>query len=269
MLRILEWITVGLPFALLAVLLFVLGHALLDQLSWDYLTSAPRDQGRSGGLGPIVTNTVLIVGAGLVLAIPTALASAIAYILATASEGRRAKRLAGFYRKTMEVAVSVPRLLWGLAGSVVVGGVLGFGISATTGIATLAFLLVPILFTGFIEGLCQAQKDYGATLDALGVSPVVAIARVLVPAALPSLGVAILLATGRAMGDAAALYLTAGLSDRLLTGLTDPASTLAVSIYVLAVEIGGGTAAALSAAGVLLVLTAFLVLPVFWLKRRI
>ena len=70
----------------------------------------------------------------------------------------------------MLARVGVPRIVWGLFGGVVFGGVLGFGFSVVTGVATLSCLLAPILVTGFINGLEAVDPAIRVECQALGVS---------------------------------------------------------------------------------------------------
>ncbi|MEM6945492.1 MAG: hypothetical protein AAF565_17245 [Pseudomonadota bacterium] len=263
MLKLSERLLAVLPVVVLAGLGLFLAPAALERMSFDYLTAAPLDQGRAGGIGPTLVNTLAIVGAGLALAVPPALAGAVLYVLAEGAPGPWARG----WRALMEVGVSLPRLLWGLAGAAVFGGLLGLGVSALTGALTLACLLAPILATGFLEALGRAWAQIGPAAAATGVAPLRALLSLGLREARPALLVALSMAMGRGFGDAAALLLTAGIGLHLLGSPAEPASTLAVLIYYLAVEIGGGREAAMSAAFVLLTLTAGLQMPMLLTRR--
>lgn len=252
-------ITSALAVWALVLLVVLLGGYLAvrgaGHLSAAYLVDAPRTLGTAGGIGPILVNTGIIVGSSLLLAVPIALGGSLAYAAGGAGTLRRGFRL------LMEIGLSLPRLLWGLAGASLVGGGLGLGYSALTGILTLTALLLPILITGFMSGLARAAQGLLPACRALGIPKWRVWVFYVLPSARPGLLAAVLLASGRACGDAAALYLTAGIGMRLLGGLDQSASTLAVHVFKLAVDVGGGQGAAFAAAFVLLVLTVLLQAP--------
>ena len=142
-----------------------------------YLVEGPRDLGRAGGIGPLLVSTALVVTLAVALA---AVASLAAAVLATELLGLR---LRGAARALLDVGVGVPRIVWGLFGGVVFGGLLGWGFSVATGVATLACLLAPILTTGFLAGLEAVDPALGDQCAALGVSRWTALWTQVIPAA--------------------------------------------------------------------------------------
>ena len=214
-----------------------------------YLVEGPRDLGRAGGIGPLLVSTALVVTLAVALA---AVASLAAAVLATELLGLR---LRGAARALLDVGVGVPRIVWGLFGGVVFGGLLGWGFSVATGVATLACLLAPILTTGFLAGLEAVDPALGDQCAALGGSRWTALRTQVIPAARPALVASIALATGRGFGDAAALYFTAGLATEVPSSLFDSAATLAVFVFNLLSTVPGGQTAAYSAAAVLFAVT--------------
>jgi phosphate transport system permease protein len=260
---VLERIALWLPAAVMAIIVTTLFAMGWDRLSLGFLTTPPGPGGIGGGIGPILVNTGLIVSAALILALPIALMAALAYAASdrpTGSHTGEAVRQAA--RRTVELGLCLPRLLWGLAGAAIFGHTFGLGLSAATGILTLAMLLLPILTTGFVDGLVEAGRRVRPMAEALGFDDRRIWLREVLPQATPSLAAAALLASGRAFGDAAALILTAGFGARVIEGLGDSASTLAVHIYFLAMGVGGGLPTAAAAGVVLLALTAAIQLPV-------
>ncbi len=148
------------------------------------------------------------------------------------------------------------------------GGVLGFGFSLLTGIATLACLLAPILATGFIAGLQAVDPALRNACDALGVSRWVTVWRQIIPAARPALIASIALAVGRGCGDAAALMFTAGVTGAMPQSLLDPGATLAVHVLHLLVTVPGGQPAAYTAAAVLFALTLLIQVGIACTQRK-
>jgi len=225
----------------------------------DYLVGEPHDLGRSGGIGPILVSTGIIVGAATLLA--TALSFPAAVFI---TEVRRPAWFGRFSQITLNIGIGVPRIVWGVFGAALFGGVLGLGFSVATGVLTLTCLLAPIMTTGFVSGLSAVDPTLAEQCRALGASRWVTVWRQLVPAARPALAATAALAAGRAMGDAAALLFTSGVAVSVPHSWFDPAATLAVYIFHLLTSVPGGQQAAYTAAAVLFALAAAVQLAVSW-----
>lgn len=228
-----------------------------------YLVDAPKDLGRSGGIGPLLVNTALIVVLSVALAALVSLPAAVLY-----TELHRAGKLRRVLAALFDVGVGVPRVVWGLFGGVVFGGLLGFGFSVLTGVLTLACLLAPILTTGFIAGLEAVDPGLGEQCAALGLGRLTALRTQIIPAARPALVATLALASGRGFGDAAALYFTAGLAAEVPSSLYDSASTLAVFVFNLLTTVPGGQQAAYPAAAVLFAVTLLVQLGIAATSRK-
>lgn len=258
MTRLIETLALWTPAALMALLVAFLLEAGWDRLSLDLLIEAPSAQGRNGGLAPILANTGLIVVSALFLAIPISLAAALASLIISA--GGSSGWIDQALRRVLELGYGIPRILWGLAGAVMFVGFLGLGLSAAAGILTLACMAIPILVTGFLDGLEAAGRRIAPSCRALGYSEVRLWVLEVLPASRSTIVAAILMALSRALGDAAALMLTAGFGLGLIEGFDNAGSTLATHIFYL-IEVGGGYPSAAAAALVLLALSALVQTP--------
>lgn len=211
-----------------------------------YLFDSPSELGRSGGIGPILVSTAIIVLLGVALATLFSLPAAIIY-----TELRRPEAFLSAAQVALDIGVGVPRIVWGLFGGVVFVGVCGFGFSILSGVLTLACLLSPILVSGFISGLQAVDPTVREQCSALGLTRWSALWAQVLPATRPALVATVALAVGRGCGDAAALLFTAGVANELPRSLFDPASTLAVFVFHLLTTVPGGQTAAYTAAAVL------------------
>lgn len=227
--------------------LFVRGFA---GFHGQYLFEAPRDLGRSGGIGPMLLSTLVIVVLATLLATLFSLPCAVTYC-----EMFGPKWFRRFALALLDIGVGTPRVVWGLFGGVFFGGILGLGFSMWCGILTLACLLTPILTTGFIAGIQAVDPGLREQCAALGLSSWVTCWGQVIPAARPSLVAAVALAAARGCGDAAALLFTSGLATHWVKGLGESSATLAVFIYNLLSSVPGGQKAAYTAAAVLFLLT--------------
>jgi phosphate transport system permease protein len=226
-------------------------------LNADYLLGAPHNLGRSGGIGPMLATTGIIVGLATLLAVLFSLPLAVAYTELPAPAALRK-----VVRSALDIGVGVPRIVWGLFGGAFFGGYCGFGFSLLSGILTLTCLLAPIMTTGFITGLEMVEDEVREQCAALGVNRWGTAWRQVVPTALPGLSAPLALAAGRGCGDAAALLFTAGVSMQMPLSLFDPGATLSVFVFHLLATVPGGQKAAYSAAAVLFGITLLIQLAI-------
>ena len=228
-----------------------------------YLTEAPRDLGRAGGIGPMLASTGVIVGLATLLAALVSLPLAVAYTELKAPSGLRK-----IVRSSLDIGVGVPRIVWGLFGGAFFGGYCGLGFSILSGILTLACLLAPIMTTGFIGALEMVEDEVREQCAALGIDSWQTAWRQVVPVALPGLTAPVALAAGRGCGDAAALLFTAGVAMQMPSSLLDSGATLSVFVFHLLATVPGGQNAAYSAAAVLFIITLLIQLAITMLTRE-
>ena len=222
----------------------------LPQLSWSFLIEIPKNAGRSGGIGPIIVATALILLVAIVTAAPLGLATAVLL-----SEFSRHDSVFGrLVRRSLDVLAGVPSIVFGLFGNAFFCIYLGLGFSILSGGLTLACMVLPILIRTAEEGLQAAPNDYRLTAAALGMSRSAALVHLLLPAAMPALVAGLLLGIGRAGAETAALIFTSGYVDRMPDSLFDSGRALSVHIYDLSMNVAGGDANAYTSALVLIIL---------------
>ncbi|MEM5474108.1 hypothetical protein WNZ14_20455 [Hoeflea sp. AS60] len=219
----------------------------------DFIFGWPRENGTEGGIFPFIVNSFAIVLPAIVLAVTIAVPSALLFQMTTARSVAM--------RSLIDLGASVPRLVWGVAGSLFFGSLLGLGISAATGILTLTCLLAPILASNFIDSLSVEREKYLPVGRALGLTEWQSWTCIILPVARPAMALAIQAGLAKALSDAAALYLTAGATLGILSSLDAPASTLAVQILMQLLEIGGGGKRAFAISVVLLALVILIQTP--------
>lgn len=217
---------------LLAILLFVLAHGL-PHVTWDFLSQPPVESGRHGGVLPIIAGTLQVTLLGVATAMPLGVGTAI-YLVEYTREGRLTRAI----RFGSECLAGVPSIIFGLFGFVLFVLTLGFGWSILAGGLTLALMTLPIIIRTSEEALKAVPAAYREVALSLGASKWQAIARVVIPAAVPGILTGVILALGRAVGETAALIFTAGssLPHRTPDSLLDGTRTLSVHFYQLARE---------------------------------
>jgi len=240
--------------------------AALPLLALTFLTvsAAPLFDAEIGtsawtALANVLSNTFWIVLCATALAWLVALPSVIAS-LNTPEEARSGT----LFRKIVDFGSSYPRLLWGVAGAGLFGGVFGLGVSALTGVLTLGCLLAPIVATTLLDGFSIKARQLLHECRALGMTRFQTVVHCVIPAASHSIRTALCFSLARGLGDAAAVILTAGSAFSLVTSLSDPGATLSVYLLVLVLETPGQQLTAYAAAALLFVLSALLqLLPAF------
>jgi len=241
----------GAALAVAGAFSWILADVLLHgapHLSVELLTAAPADAGREGGIAPILVSTLLILGVCLVVAMPLGLGSA----LLLAEFSRSANGYGRLVRRSLDVLAGLPSIVFGLFGYAFFCHALGLGFSILSGGLTLACMVLPVLIRSIEAALRAVPDDMRAASAALGLSKTTAIRSLLLPAAAPGLAVGLILGTGRALAETAALLFTSGYVVRMPESLLDSGRALSVHIYDLAMNVPGGDSMAYASALVLL-----------------
>ncbi len=201
---------------------------------------APSFSGRGGasdlGILPLMWGTFYISIVALIVAVPVGLFSAI-YLSEYASPKVRA-----FAKPMLEVLAGIPTIVYGLFALLTVGPLLvsvfgedGLGwMQAGTAVMTaglvMGIMLIPFvssLSDDIINAVPQAMRDgsYG-----LGATQSETIRQVVLPAALPGIVGAILLAASRAIGETMIVVLGAGAAARLSLNPFEAMTTVTAKI---------------------------------------
>ena len=204
---------------------------------WDPRFSAP---GRSGGaegqfgLVPLLWGTLFISAIALLVAVPLGLYSAI-YMSEYA-----APRVRAVAKPLLEVLAGIPTIVYGFFALITVGPFLrdtgahlGLDIAATSALSAglvMGIMIIPFvssLSDDIISAVPQALREgsYG-----LGATKSETIRRVVLPAALPGIVGAVLLAGSRAVGETMIVVLAAGIAANLTFNPFESVTTITVKI---------------------------------------
>lgn len=204
---------------------------------WDPRFSAAGSSGDGGGqfgLLPLLWGTMYISFVALLVAVPVGLFSAI-YMSEYAS-GR--VRMAA--KPILEILAGIPTIVYGFFALVTFGPFLrdlGFHIGADISASSVltAGLVMGVMLIPFVSSLSddiinavpQSLRDgsYG-----LGATQSETIKRVILPAALPGIVGAVLLAASRAIGETMIVVLAAGIAANLTLNAFEPVTTITVKI---------------------------------------
>ena len=140
-----------------AMFLWLLGDVIWHgaaHLSWSFLTAAPENAGRSGGIGPILVSTLLILVVAVAAAVPLGLATAV-WLTEFIRPGSRFGRLVGL---SLDVLAGVPSIVLGLFGNAFFSVYLGLGFSILAGGLTLSCMVLPIFIRTSEAGLRRLEE---------------------------------------------------------------------------------------------------------------
>ncbi|WP_437965182.1 phosphate ABC transporter permease subunit PstC [Sorangium sp. So ce260] len=231
--RVLLWSMMA---ATLLVLLVIVGFVLergIPHLSWTFLSTAPSDSGRGGGIFPMFVGTLAVTSLAVLLATPLGLGTAI-FLTEYTREGRLTRVL----RFGAECLAGVPSILFGLFGFVFFVITLGLGWSILAAGLTLAFMILPTVIRTSEEAIKAVPRVHREVSLSLGASKWQTIVRVVLPSAIPGILTGVILGVGRSISETAAVIFTAGssLPRAVPTSLFDGTRTLSVHFYQLARE---------------------------------
>lgn len=218
-----------------AILFTIICYILIKgvpALSLDFILEAPRRAGKEGGISTTIVSTIYLTVVSLLLAVPLGVGTAV-YL---EEYSRRSSKFAYLVNLTAETLAGIPSIVFGLFGFVFFVIFFNLGWSVLSGGMTLAIMILPTITRTSQEAILAVPREYRENSLALGASKWQTVSRIVLPAAVPGVITGIILSIGRAVGETAALILTAGSSLGMPGSLSDPARTMSVHLYMLAME---------------------------------
>jgi phosphate transport system permease protein len=238
--------TIGIIFSVLFETLRFFGkypwNEFLFGLQWSPQIAMRSDQvGQSGAFGflPLFVGTMLIMFIAMLVAAPTGLFCAI-YLAEYASPRFRA-----IAKPVLEILAGVPTVVFGFFAALTVapfirdmGARIGLDVASESALAAgfvMGVMIIPFvssLSDDVINAVPQSLRDgaYG-----LGATKSETIRKVVLPAALPGIVSAMMLAVSRAVGETMIVVMAAGLAGNLTFNPLEAVTTITVQIKTLLV----------------------------------
>ncbi len=246
--KVVLWLSGLLTFSILATILIYIISRGLNKINIEFLTQLPRRMGMEGGIYPAIVGTFYFTAVTIFIAAPMGIATAV-YLTEYSRQTIWVKAI----RFGNDMLSAVPSIVFGLFGFalfVVKLKPITGGWSILSGALTGVFMILPILIRASEEAIKAVPQEYKEGSLALGASREQTVAHIIIPAAMPGIITGIILGIGRVIGETAAFLLTLGGSVLVPHSIFDPARTLAMHIYLTAMEVGAldaafGTAAVL------------------------
>src|SRR5262245_22167991 len=211
-------------------------------LAWSPQTAIRPDQvGSSGAFGavPVFVGTLLVTAIAMAVAVPVGLFSA---VFLSEYAGARARAT---LKPVLEVLAGVPTVVYGFFAALSVGpGLralgewLGLDVASESALAAgtvMGVMIIPFvssLSDDVINAVPQSLREGSL---AVGATPSETIRRVILPAALPGIVSAVLLAISRAIGETMIVVMAAGLAAKLTLNPLEAVTTVTVQIVTLLV----------------------------------
>jgi phosphate transport system permease protein len=217
--------------AVAGALVLILGTVLvkgLPALSWQMVTQTPKGGyylGKEGGILNAIIGSLYLAGGGTLLALAFSLPLAL-YLETYISHSAWAR----YVRLSLDVLWGIPSIVYGAFGFMLMLS-LGLRASLLGGIITLALLELPIMTRAMDEVIRLMPVDLKQAALALGSTRLETAIHIVTRQMLPGILTAMLLAFGRAIGDAASVLFTAGYTDRIPDSLLQPVASLPLAVF--------------------------------------
>ncbi len=236
---------------IVTMLAIILGNVIWHgwgQVSWEFLSGAPRVGMTEGGIFPAIFGTVLLVLLMTIFVVPLGVCVAIYF----SEYANRQSRLYRWTRQAVNNLAGVPSIVFGLFGlgffvQFVGGwvdqqfydGKLTYGQPAILWAAlTMAVLTLPVVIVSVEESLRSVPPSYREASYALGATRTQTVFRVVLPHALAGVLTGGILAVSRGAGEVAPILFVgaAYYLPELPSRLNDQFMELGYHIYVLATQ---------------------------------
>ena len=219
---------------IVAVLFIILAFIIVKGakvLNWDFITTAPTDGMKGGGVWPAIVGTFYLMVGSAIIAFPLGIMSGI-YMHEYATSGRLVK----FIRMMTNNLAGIPSIVFGLFGMSLFVNYFGFGDSILAGSLTLGLLALPLVIRTTEEALKAIPDTFREGSRGLGATKLQTIWRVILPMAMPNITTGLILALGRVSGETAPILFTcaAYFLPRLPESVFDQCMALPYHLYVLA-----------------------------------
>lgn len=220
-----------------ALALFILIYVFakgIPNINWELLSTKPSYSADRIGILPDILNTIYILLATLLIAIPLGVGAAI-YL----TEYAKNKKIVAIIEYAAETLSGIPSIIYGLVGMLLFSN--NFGTSLIAGSLTLVIMNLPTIMRTTQESLKTVPQSYREGAFGLGAGKWRVIRTVVLPGCVDGVITGCILSTGRIIGESAALLFTAGFAHAIhgvLSGLASPGATLTVALYVYAKEEG-------------------------------
>ncbi len=226
------YVSVFLSLIILPIIILWVASNGIGAINLEFLTGRPY-RFEYGGIFPQIIGSLYLVGLCTLLGAPLGVASAI-YLAEYAPKNT----LTNSVRFFTETLAGMPSIVIGLFGLEFLVYYLHLKTSLIAGAISLSFMMLPWIIRASEEAIKVVPQKYREASLAMGATKWQTILKVVIPAAIPGIVTGILLGMGKAIGETAVVWLTAGsgLEAFVPRTLRSPTGSLPMYIYLLATQ---------------------------------
>jgi phosphate transport system permease protein len=216
---------------------FVVGYIILkggSAINWEFLTTAPRDGMRAGGIWPAIVGTFWLTIGTAIFSVPLGVSIAI-YL----SEYARDNTFTRLIRLAIINLAGIPSVVYGLFGLGLFVLALQFGTSILAGSLTLAIMTLPVIISTSEEALRSVPQSFRTVSVSLGGTQWQTIRKIILPQALPGILTGVILGLERAAGETAPILFTvaAFFLPTLPKSIFDATMALPYHLFVISTQV--------------------------------
>ncbi|MFC1893403.1 phosphate ABC transporter permease PstA [Chloroflexota bacterium] len=167
-------------------------------ISWEFLTQAPSQAGKAGGILPAIVGTFFLMLGTIIVALPLGVMTGI-YL----TEYARHNWLTRSINMAIVNLAGVPSIVYGLFGLGIFVLLFHFGMSLLSASLTLACQALAMMVTTSKEAILAVPREHREGSLAVGVTKWQTIRHIVLPQALPGIITGAVLAMSRAAGETA------------------------------------------------------------------
>lgn len=221
------------------LLIGLIGYLLyrgIPGINAKFLTTQTSYISDSIGILPNILNTLYLIVLVMIIVVPLGVGAAV-YLTEYASN----KRISNAIGFAVETLTGIPSIIFGLVGMLFFTQILGLRQGILAGSLTLIIMVLPTVISNTKESLLAVPQSYREGALALGSGKWHMVRTVVLPNAVDGIVTGCILAVGRVVGESAALLFTAGFGLKLLgfaKALQSSAASMTVALYIYASEEG-------------------------------
>jgi phosphate transport system permease protein len=216
------------------VIIFIIVKNGMSAISWEFLTSMPKDGMCGGGILPAILGTISIVLCAVVVMLPVGICAAI-YL----NEYAKDNLLMRIIKLAIMNLAGVPSVVYGLFGLSIFVVFFKLGVSIIAGALTLSIMELPVIITTSRGALNSVPYSFREASLSLGVSRWQTIRYIVLPNAFPCILTGAILSIARISGETAPILFTAAALyvPNLPHSIFDQVMTLPYHLYIISTQI--------------------------------
>jgi len=211
-------------------LFYILGDVIIKgapAMRLEYFTEAERMAGLEGGFLNAIIGSLYLVGVALLVAAPLSIGAAI-YINEYGKKSNIFTRIILFASDTL---ASTPSIVFGAFGFMFFVLTMGFRWSLLAGGLTLGIMIIPLMLRSSLESVKTVSDELREGSFALSATKWQTIVHIVIPTAIVGIISGVILSIGRAIGETAAVLLTAGYAFEIPSSPLHQVASLPNMVY--------------------------------------